>query len=199
MPRSIPLPISESSSDLPRVRWNTEQYESLFAMGLLHHDGYELIAGDVVEKMPIKDSHSYIISLLFAFFSRFCVFPLLRSAFTLAIDDNNLPEPDFAVLATDHPARTERGYLRPVDIRLVAEVSDATLARDITAKAVLYARAGIAEYWVIDVAGRRLLIHSDAQPDGYARVMEYTETEIAAPLFAPMESFAVADILPAAP
>ena len=96
--------------------------------------------------MALRYTHAQIITLLFAFFSRFCSFPLLGSAFTLAASDTSMPEPDFAVFATETPTLTERGYVRPGDVRLVVEVSDATLPHDTTEKVTLYARAGIAEY-----------------------------------------------------
>lgn len=190
-PLNAPLP-----SDLPRLRWNEDQYESLFTMGLLPQGKYELIEGDVIEKMPIKDSHAYIVTLLFAFFSQFCAFPLLRSAFTLAISANDLPEPDFAVLATPAPTLTSRGYLQPADIRLVVEVSDATLTRDLTTKAMLYAAAGVSEYWVIDVVGRSIRVHAAPNTGIYTQVIEYAETDLIAPAFSQTNTVLVSVLLP---
>ncbi len=60
----------------------------------------------------------------------------------------------------------------------------------------LYAQAGIAEYWVVDVTGRRLLIHGVPGSDGYTQVTEFSETDTAAPLFAPTNTFTVSQILP---
>jgi hypothetical protein len=45
-------------ASLPRIRWNVEQFESLSTMGLLPEKGYELLEGDIVEVMPIKDANS---------------------------------------------------------------------------------------------------------------------------------------------
>ncbi len=197
MPRVITPPTrTQLPAVLPRIRWTVEQYENLFTMGLLPEKGYELIEGDVIQTMPIKDAHSYVITMLFALMSRFCDFSVLRSQFSLWIDEESLPEPDFAVLLSPTPTRTERGYLQPADMHLVIEVSDATIDRDVTTKAVLYARAGIAEYWVIDVTGRRLLIHRIPVQDGYSQVTEYSETDTASPLFAPDATFNVSEILP---
>lgn len=196
MPRTIAPLNAPAPADLPRLRWNADQYESLFMMGLLPSGKYELIAGDVVEKMPIKDSHAYIVTLLFAFFSRFCAFPLLRPAFTLAISTNDLPEPDFAVLTTPTPTRTARGYLQPTDLQVVVEVSDAALTRDLTAKATLYAAAGIEEYWVIDVVGRCLRVHVGPNAGIYTRVIEYAETDLVAPGFSLTDTVLVSALLP---
>jgi Uma2 family endonuclease len=183
-------------AELPRLRWNREQYESLFAAGIVPQRGFELIQGDIIPKMPTKEAHSYVITLLFALFSRLCGFPVLRSQFTLAVDDENLPEPDFAVLTTPQPTRTSRGYLRVQEIRLIIEVSDATLAGDLTTKAILYASAGVSEYWVVDVMGRRLLVHTLPSKEGYTQVTQYTESDAVSPALAPQETFLVQDILP---
>lgn len=180
----------------PRIRWNVEQFENLFTMGLIPEKGYELIEGDIVQKMSVKYPHSALITQLFALFSRLCGYPLLLSQFSLWIDDETMPEPDFAVLHAPNPPLTPRGYVEASGVRLVVEVSDATLPQDITTKAALYARAGIPEYWVIDVSGRRLLIHGVPASDGYSQVTEYLPDETAAPLFDPTATFAVADILP---
>lgn len=182
--------------ELPRLKWNAEQYENLFTMGLLPEKGYELIEGDVVEKMPIKDPHALVIALLFEIFGLAFGFRALRSQFTLAINEHNLPEPDFAVLTTPNPTLSERHYIQVAGVRLLVEVSDATLSHDLTRKARLYAQASVPEYWVVDVVGRRLLIHTKPGADGYALDTQYDENEIAAPLFAPLAAFVVSDILP---
>jgi Uma2 family endonuclease len=197
MPQTIEPPTKTlPPAVLPRFRWKAEQYESLFSLGVLTQGNYELIQGDIVEKMPIKDAHAYVITLLFGLFSGFLGFPVLRSQFTLWMDSETLPEPDFAVLSTPHPTLTAQGYLQPIDMRLLVEVSDATLDCDLTTKARLYARAGIAEYWVVDVTGRRLLIHGLPGSDGYTQVTQYSETDSAAPWFAPTNTFTVSQILP---
>ena len=198
MPNVIKPPTRTMPPDeKPRLRWNAEWYENLLLMDLLPEKGYELLDGDIVEKMPVKNAHGLVISLLFALFGRFFSFPLLRSQTTLAIDEFNMPEPDFAVLSTNAPTLSPRGYFQPSDVRLVVEVSDATLRTDLTVKARLYARAGIAEYWVLDINGRRLLIHTNPGADGYGLVTEYTDDETAAPAFLPDASFVVLDVLPA--
>lgn len=48
---------------------------------------------------------------------------------------------------------------------LVIEVSDSTLAYDPGNRANLYAAAGIAEYWVIDVVHDRVHAFRDSPPD----------------------------------
>ena len=196
MPHIIEPPIDPPPAPLPRIRWTAEKYEALFHAGILSEKGYELIEGDIVEKMPTKDAHAHIITLLFVLFLRFVPAACLRSASTLYINDTSLPEPDFTVLQESPPPLTSRGYAAASSARLLIEVSDATLASDLTTKATLYAQAVIGEYWVVDVSGRRLRIHGQPEAGIYRQITEYTETDTAAPRFDPAQTFAVADVLP---
>ncbi|GAB4460125.1 MAG: Uma2 family endonuclease [Armatimonadaceae bacterium] len=191
-PPTRTLPLGEPS----RFRWSVPQYENLFSMGLLPNGSYELLNGDVVEKMPTRYPHAHVVTLFFALFSRFYGFPFLLTQSSLYIDDENLPEPDFTVLKSLHPTLTDEGHVGAEDVQTVIEVSDTTLNTDLTTRAILYARAGIPEYWVVDVSGRRLLIHDTPATDGYASVTEYTETESAVVNSVQNAAFSVADILP---
>jgi Uma2 family endonuclease len=81
-------------------------------------------------------------------------------------------------------------------LHLVVEVADSTLNFDLTTKAALYARAGIAEYWVLDVSGRRLIVHRLPQSGKYTAILVYNEQEEVAPLAAPHATFKAADAFP---
>ena len=67
---------------------------------------------------------------------------------------------------------------------------------DSTAKARLYARAGIVEYWIIDVNGRKAIVHRAPVNGVYTSVVVYTENEPICPLGAPQAEFRAATILP---
>jgi Uma2 family endonuclease len=88
------------------------------------------------------------------------------------------------------------GNPQPHDLALVIEISDSSLAFDLTTKARLYARAGIEEYWVLDVAGRRLIAHRSPVSGNYTSVVAYGENEMIAPLAAPVAGFRPAEALP---
>ena len=81
---------------------------------------------------------------------------------------------------------------------LVVEVSDTSLHFDLTRKAALYARASIAEYWVLDVAGHRLFVHREPEAGQYNSVVEYSQHESVTPLAAPESPFLVSSVFPAA-
>ncbi len=101
------------------------------------------------------------------------------------------PEPDIVLLRSSVSKFTER-HPKPEDIHLVVEISDSTLAFDLGTKAALYARAGIIEYWVLDVQGRSLTVHRAPHAGRYLDVAVYSEAEAVAPLAAPDLKFPVA-------
>jgi len=86
------------------------------------------------------------------------------SPLTLASSE---PEPDLTVLE-----RTAPNPYHPASAALAVEVAVSSLARDLGVKAAVYAAAGVPEYWVLDLAGRRMLVHRQATKSGYAERFE---------------------------
>jgi Uma2 family endonuclease len=79
-------------------------------------------------------------------------------------------------------------------LALVVEIADSTLHFDLTVKAGLYARAGIVEYWVLDVTGRRLIVYREPESGAYRRVVAYSESEEVAPHTSPQSELLAGDI-----
>jgi Uma2 family endonuclease len=115
----------------------------------------------------------------------------------VAPEDNptNEPQPDAIVLKRSYSGfRTATP--QPDDLELVVEVADTSKVFDLTTKAALYARAKIIEYWVVDIPGRRLIVHRDPNAGQYESIVAYGENESVAPLAAPDRPFRVADVFP---
>ncbi len=75
------------------------------------------------------------------------------------------PEPDFLIVRgalMDYLA----GHPGPDDVILAIEVSDTTQRFDRGRKTSVYLRSGPAEYWVVDVRGREVLVHRLAGENG---------------------------------
>ena len=83
---------------------------------------------------------------------------------SVAMPPHDAPEPD--LLLTSEPDGP--GPVPLDSVALIVEVSDATLSGDLGAKAQIYARHGVSEYWVADIAGKRIVQHSQPSPQGYA-------------------------------
>lgn len=79
---------------------------------------------------------------------------------------------------------------------MLVEVSDSTLAFDRQTKSVLYAQAGIPEYWILNLINNALELYRDPQPEGYQSKNVYPASAQIAPLFAPDAVVSVSDLLP---
>ena len=116
-----------------------------------------------------------------------------------ALDADSEPEPDVAVVPFD-PQYYRAGH--PSRAVLLVEVSDSSYRIDHTYKASLYARAGVPEYWVVDVAHARLEVHrapaaSSEAPYGwrYSSVTVLPKSDEVTLLFAPTVTIRIADLL----
>lgn len=159
---------------------------------------YELIDGEIIFKMGQKRPHSLTVVLLNAWLIG--IFGALTVQCQLPIDvaaeDNtvNEPEPDIAVLAQPATAYASDNP-GPADILLLVEVSDSTRNFDLTTKALLYARAGIVEYWVADIKERRFVVHRNPTLTGYTDVTAYSEEADIATLSRPDALIRVSELL----
>ena len=185
--------------DPPRKLWTREEYDELASSGVLDQQHLELVEGELINKMGKKRPHVNSLTLLKAWldtvFGARQVNP--EAPIDVAPEDNptNEPEPDIIVLNRDLTAFPSANP-RPEDLLLVVEVADSTLGFDLTTKAALYARAGILEYWVLDVSGRRMIVHRDPQGGRYVSVAAYSSEESVAPLAAPNSPLQITDVLP---
>jgi Uma2 family endonuclease len=84
----------------------------------------------------------------------------------IMLDDTSEPQPDFTLLR-----KPWQGYPnthpRPADVYLLIEVADSSLEFDLGAKLELYARAGIREFWVVDLTSNRVLVHRNPSNGRY--------------------------------
>jgi Uma2 family endonuclease len=172
------------------------------ATGVWDQQNLELVEGELIGKMGKKRPHTNalisVLAWLIRVFGEQYVNP--ETPIDVAPEDNptSEPQPDLVVLAK--PSR-EFGSANPQpgDLRLVVEISDSSLGFDLTKKAGLYARAGIVEYWVVDVAARRLVVHRDPANGLYQSVTVYNDRESVSPLAAPGSEFRVGEALPPPP
>jgi Uma2 family endonuclease len=157
-----------------------------------------LIEGELISKMGKKRPHTNVMVIMHAWLLRVFGEQYINpeTPIDVAPEDNptNEPEPDLIVLSK--PSREFKdANPQPADLRLVVEISDSTLGFDLTTKAALYARARIVEYWVVDIPGRRIIVHRDPQDGQYRSVVAYAEQESVKPLAAPDSEFPVGSAL----
>ena len=183
-----------------RKRWTREQCAALEAAGFFEQERLELIDGELISKMGENRPHVNAFTLMLFWLVETFGKQFINAEAPIDVkpEDNrsNEPEPDLIVLNREC-ATFVSANPQPRDIRLLVEIADSTLKFDLTAKAALYARAGIVEYWVLDIVGRRLVCHRNPASGSYRSVMVYIEHEPVAPLAAPDALFRAAQALPA--
>ena len=180
-------------------RFTVEQTYQLVELGFFDDRHVELLEG-VLYEMRVHPSHAISTELvmrwsMFQFADR-----CLRIGLPFDVGRRSLPEPDLAVVPGEARDYAE-GH--PKTALLVVEISDATLRKDRTLKAHLYASAGLADYWIVNIRDRQLEIHRRPGPDpsrkgrfGYSEITIVPADGHAVPLARPEARVAVADLLP---
>lgn len=145
-----------------------EAYHDLARTGHLGEDDrVELIEGLLIEMSPIGHPHITIVNRLTRMLVRAVGDDAVVSVQNpVTLPPYSEPQPDLVLFA---PRFISLAAGRPGarDVLLLIEVADSTLAYDRGVKRALYAREGIAEFWIVDVAERRIEVHRDPQGDEY--------------------------------
>jgi Uma2 family endonuclease len=140
------------------------EYERLVAEGAFDDERVELLGGVIVEMSPRDPRHDFAIERLNARLvelarGRASVRPQL----SFVASDDSVPEPDLALVPV-----ADYDLAHPTSALLVIEVANASLRKDRSIKAEIYARAGVPEYWVVDLAGRCVEVRAEPRDGVYA-------------------------------
>lgn len=179
-----------------RKRWTRDECRQLLEMGILEEARFELIGGDIVPKMTQHERHIYTCKQVQKALEAIFGTDYVRLAAPIAIGEYEEPEPDAAVMQRPLIDYLRLGTPLPAEVRLTVEVSDRTLRQDLNAKKVQYGRAGIPEYWVININARTLHVFREPTENGYAQEAILSSDSAVTPLAAPSTAVAVADLLP---
>jgi len=87
---------------------------------------------------------------------------IVRFQDPVALDDESAPEPDLAVVRGSH---ADYRHAHPTRAVLIIEVAESSLALDRVQKGSLYARAGIADYWIVNLVNRVVEVYRDPGAD----------------------------------
>jgi len=131
---------------------------------------YELIDGEIISKMGKNPPHRLTLMAiaywLGSLFGELCVQRQDPIRIPGEAGIYTEPEPDIAV--TQKPTMSyKEQHPGPDDIVVIVEVADSSLILDMNIKALLYASAGVLEYWVADVSRRCVHIHRQPTGEGY--------------------------------
>ncbi|PYM82928.1 MAG: hypothetical protein DME13_16700, partial [Candidatus Rokuibacteriota bacterium] len=183
-------------------RFSRAEYERLIELGVFQpEEEIELIGGELMVAEPQGAAHyTAIVKSAIALTVAFGPGWYVRTEGPLGLDDDSEPEPDVAVVpgtpddySRAHPSRSV----------LTVEVAESSLAADRERKGSLYARAGLSDYWVLNLLDRVLEVYREPAPDSAAPFgWRYTRSEVfgaaarVTPLAAPGSSVSVSQLLP---
>ena len=179
-----------------RKLFSVDEYDELIATGFFTgKKRVELIEGELVEKMSQGDSHIGCINKLNRLFTRGLDDDYIISIQNaVVINPYSAPEPDVAILRFREDYYST-GKARPADILLLIEVSDSTVRFDRQTKLPLYARAGIAESWIVNLPRKVLEVHRELKNGKYEVVQKLNRTETIVPLNLPDLQIKISDFI----
>jgi hypothetical protein len=148
----------------PQRRFTVAEYHKLMEIGLIRADDRcELVRGLIVEKPRTNPPHATAVTRLTRRFLALAGDAMtVRVQLPITLSDSE-PEPDVVLAAGTDDDYTD-AHPGPRDVRLLIEVSDASLADDQGTKLALYAAAKLPAYWVVNIPGRRVEVYT--QPRG---------------------------------
>lgn len=140
-----------------------ETYQRMAELEIFGDERVELLDGVLVAMSPKGAEHEQALSYLTRrAFDTVDRRSEIRIQFALTLAEGRVPEPDLAIVPPEIP----RPY-HPANAALVCEVAATSLRTDRTTKLAIYARARIPEYWIVDVNGLTLEVHTDPEGDTY--------------------------------
>jgi len=183
-------------------RFSRAEYERLIELGVFQPgEPIELIGGELMVAEPQGAAHYTAITktaktLEVAFGPGWYV----RTQGPIGLDEDSEPEPDIAVVPG---SPDDYGRTHPSRPTLTVEVAESSLGADRHHKGSLYARAGLPDYWVLNLVDRVLEVYREpaadpAAPFGwrYVRREVFDASAHVSALAVPGSSIPVSQFLP---
>lgn len=180
------------------VRTTYDEFDEMIRRGDFADadERYELLFGEICV-MPVPEPpHENLVDEL----AEWSFTSLPREAARIRVQGSlgipmleSLTLPDVAWMRRHH--YSEQRPL-PADVLLIIEVSDSTLYRDRGQKARLYAQAGIADYWIVNLPNRCLEIRRDPAGETYRAVQTLHPGQEARPLAFPEIMLPISRLFP---
>jgi len=171
---------------LARRLFTVAEYHKMAEAGILSEDDrVELLSGEIVAMSPIGSRHAACVDRLTQYLVvRVAGRAIVRVQNPIRLGEHSEPQPDVALLkprpdfyATAHPG--------PEDVVLVIEVAETSAGVDREVKVPLYARFGVSDVWLVDLAGDRVEVFREPSAEGYREVRVLRRGESLAPALLP--------------
>jgi len=167
------------------ARFSIAEYDRIVESGALDQRRLELIRGEIRELAPIGPAHEHPVDVL----SRWSIESVSDDQVRVRVQHSiglakleSVPQPDIAWVL---PGSYARRRPQADTAFLLIEVAESSLSYDRGDKAAMYAEAGIADYWIVNLRDRAVEVHRDPQSDGYRNVAVYRGNDEVRPLAFP--------------
>lgn len=180
-----------------RRRFTVDTYHRMGEAGIVGpQDRIELIDGEIIEMAPIGSPHLGAVAALTRLLTMTAPRGVIISVqHPVQLGDSSEPEPDLALLRPRPDNYRTSPLPSAADVLLIVEVSDTSLRYDQEVKLPLYARHGIQELWIVDLAAGAVNVHRRPTEGRYADAARTTPGDTIEPLATPGVRISVADIL----
>jgi Uma2 family endonuclease len=164
--------------EVSRKTFTTDEYDQMIESGVLtKEDRVELIEGEIVDMSPIGRFHAACVDRLNAVLSREVGQKLIvRVQGPIRLSMFSEPQPDVALLKLKADFYAE-AHPSPADVYMVVEVADTSIGYDRATKVPLYARAGIPEMWLVDLAEEKVSVFWAPRQGEYKKQKELRRGE----------------------
>ena len=152
-----------------RHKLDVHAYHRMAEAGIFREtDRIELIEGDLIDMAPIGQGHAGNVNALTeALFLACAGRAIVSPQNSVCLDDWSEPQPDLAILRRRADFYTTGDRPGPADTLLLVEVADSAVRCARTEKLPLYARAGVPEFWIVDLQSRVLDAYRTPQGENY--------------------------------
>lgn len=157
---------------------SVNEYERMGEAGIFHSDErLELLEGEIYEMSPIGSPHAACVKFLSALLNRlFNGKMIVSTQDPIRLDDFSEPQPDIALLRWRDDFY-KHGHPTPADVLLVIEVADSTVESDRSYKIPLYAKAGIAEAWLVNLPEEKIELYAEPADSAYQFTSDFKRGE----------------------
>jgi Uma2 family endonuclease len=184
--------IEETRTAVRKRLITVDEYYKMADAGIFHEDDpIELIEGELIETSPVNTPHiNCVMNLTEMFTAMFEGKARVSIQSPVYLGKYSEPEPDAAVLK-----KRNYGKIKPAasDVLLMVEVADSTLLYDRREKLPLYAKHGVPEFWIVNIAEKRLEVYREPQKKFYKQTLLLTVQDEISPLHFSEVRFAVSD------
>ena len=186
----------QSEGNPAHYRWSVDKlYRAIDANVFDHPERLELVHGRIIENMAQDPVHrTFRVRVGRRFQTNLGLrFVVIEECPVHIASDSELT-PDVAVLYGREADYDER-HPNPEDVAVLVEISNTTVVYDLGEKALLYAQANIADYWVVLVKENAVVVHRDPTPSGYSSVTRLAGADTLSPLALPEAAWTIDTLL----